>query len=99
MYYFHNAGEPEIYVGSADMMERNLDRRVEALCPVRDEELRGHLRTVVLQSLLDDTHRASILQTDGRYMPATPRPDAAPLSSQQFLLDFYTKQPDQFSAE
>jgi polyphosphate kinase len=99
IYYFANGGEHEVYVGSADLMERNLDRRVEVLCPVRDAELKDHLLTVVLQSLLDDTHRAAVLQTDGRYVHAVPQPDVPALSSQQYLLDFYTKQPDQFSAE
>ena len=99
IYYFHNAGEPEVYIGSADLMERNLDRRVEVLCPVRDEELRDHLRSVVLQSLLNDTHRASVLRTDGSYVRATPAKDEVPVSSQQFLLDSSTKPSDQFSAE
>jgi hypothetical protein len=57
------------------------------------------MRHVILQSLLNDTHRASILQTDGLYVAATPSPDTPALSSQQFLLDYYTKQPDQFSVE
>lgn len=99
IYYFHNGGEPEIYIGSADLMERNLDRRVEVLCPVRDEELRDHLRSVVLQSLLNDTHRASVLKTDGAYVGAMPAKDEVPVSSQQFLLDSSTKPSDQFSAE
>jgi polyphosphate kinase len=94
IYYFKNGGDDELYIGSADLMERNLDRRVETLCPVREPELRDHLRDVVLQSLLNDTHRASILQTDGRYLPAVPDKDSAPLSSQRFLLDFYTKNAD-----
>ncbi len=58
IYYFENGGEPEVFIGSADLMERNLDRRVEVLCPVRDPELRQHLRSVVLDSLLRDTERA-----------------------------------------
>ena len=99
IYYFQNAGDPEVYIGSADLMERNLDRRVEVLCPVRDEELRDHLRSVVLQSLLNDTHRASVLRTDGSYIGATPARDEVPVSSQQFLLDSSTKPSDQFSAE
>jgi polyphosphate kinase len=69
------------------------------LCPVRDEELRDHLRSVVLQSLLNDTHRANVLKTDGSYVRALPAKDEVPVSSQQFLLDSSTKPSDQFSAE
>ena len=53
-------------------MERNLDRRVEVLCPIRDVELRTHLREVVLDALLTDTHRAWSSQTDGSYVRALP---------------------------
>ena len=70
IYYFENGGEPEVFIGSADLMERNLDRRVEVLCPVRDPELRQHLRSVVLDSLLRDTDRAYLLQSDGTYVAA-----------------------------
>ena len=43
-YYFENGGEPELYIGSADLMERNLDRRVETLCRVRDTSITQHIR-------------------------------------------------------
>ncbi len=66
IYYFENGGEPEVYIGSADLMERNLDRRVEVLCPVLDPDLRQHLRDAVLDALLRDTDRAWTLRTDGR---------------------------------
>jgi polyphosphate kinase len=90
IYYFHNAGNPELYIGSADLMERNLDRRVEVLVPVRDPELRDHLRNGVLASLLADTHRAAILQADGSYVRAEPPPGEPPFSSQQSLLEHAT---------
>jgi polyphosphate kinase len=95
IYYFENGGEPEVFIGSADLMERNLDRRVEVLCPVRDPELRQHLRNVVLDSLLRDTDRAYLLQSDGTYVPASAgtQPGAASVSSQQLLLESYTKPP------
>ena len=95
IYYFENGGEPEVFIGSADLMERNLDRRVEVLCPVRDPELRQHLRNVVLDSLLRDTQRAYLLQSDGTYVPAAAAagPGAGAVDSQQLLLESYTKQP------
>ena len=95
IYYFENGGEPEVYIGSADLMERNLDRRVEVLCPVRITELRAHLRAVVLDSLLRDTDRAYVLQSDGTYVAAgaAAPPGTAGVNSQQLLLDSYTKPP------
>jgi polyphosphate kinase len=95
IYYFENGGEPEVFIGSADLMERNLDRRVEVLCPVRDPELRQHLRAVVLDSLLRDTDRAYLLQSDGTYVAAAAAgiQGAAAVDSQQLLLESYTKPP------
>ena len=61
IYYFMNGGDEELYIGSADLMERNLDRRVETLVPVRDAEIREHLRDVVLNAYLQDTDRAMVL--------------------------------------
>ncbi len=69
IYCFENGGEPEIYIGSADLMERNLDRRVEALCPVFDPEIRHYLRAELLQAYLQDDTRACALREDGRYEP------------------------------
>jgi polyphosphate kinase len=90
MFWFLNGGHEELYIGSADMMERNLDRRVETLTPIRDPEIRAHLRDVVLGSYLRDTDRAMILDAAGRYE----RADAseAPFDSQRFLLQHYSEQ-------
>jgi polyphosphate kinase len=90
VYYFQNGGEAEVYFGSADLMERNLDRRVEVLCPVTDPALIHHLRDTVLESLLNDTHRAWALRTDGSYEPCRPPEGVEPLNAQQYLLDWYT---------
>lgn len=66
IFYFENAGNPKIYMGSADLMPRNLDRRVEILFPVDDENLRE--RTVdVLNILLNDTKNARIQDNKGKY--------------------------------
>ncbi len=91
IYYFENAGESEVYIGSADLMERNLDRRVEVLCPVHQPELRAHLRGVVLETLLADTERARVLQTDGSYVPVQPPPGGEGVNAQKRLLDVYSQ--------
>jgi polyphosphate kinase len=92
IYYFENGGAPEVYIGSADLMERNLDRRVEVLCPVTDPAMRQLLRDAVLEVLLSDTDRAWTLQTDGTYVRATAPEGVPPLNSQRFLLEWYAAQ-------
>jgi polyphosphate kinase len=91
IYYFENGGNPEVYIGSADLMERNLDRRVEVLCPIRDADLNHHLRHVVLDALLRDTDRASSLQPDGEYVRVRPEEGQPPVNSQKVLLEHYAQ--------
>jgi len=88
IYYFANGGEPEVYLGSADLMERNLDRRVETLCHVRNAALAAHVREVVLEAYLRDTERAYVLAGD-RYVAAGAISDER-VDAQQQLLDLYT---------
>jgi polyphosphate kinase len=90
VYYFENDGDPEVYIGSADLMERNLDRRVEVLCPVTDPELRRQLRDIVLAAVCADTERAWTLRTDGSYVREPLPPGAAAVDSQMVLLAHYT---------
>ena len=92
IYYFENGGAPEVYIGSADLMERNLDRRVEVLCPILDPAMRQLLRDAVLEVLLSDTDRAWTLQTDGTYTRAAAPEGVPPLNSQRFLLEWYAAQ-------
>ena len=67
VYYFENGGDPIVYLGSADLMERNLDRRVETLCPVLDPDIARFIRHTILEAYLFDTERASLLRADGSY--------------------------------
>jgi polyphosphate kinase len=91
IYYFENGGAPEVFIGSADLMERNLDRRVEVLCPVKDADIRHHLRHVVLDAVLRDTDRAYRLIADGDYVRCRPAEGEAPMNSQHFLLEYYAQ--------
>jgi polyphosphate kinase len=87
IYWFQNGGQDELFIGSADLMERNLERRVEALTPVRDPEILTHLRDVVLHAYLQDTDRAMVLDSAGRY--SRPESASAPVSAQSMLLQHY----------
>jgi polyphosphate kinase len=67
IFYFLNGGEEDMYIGSADWMQRNLDRRVELLAPIEDPRLRKHLKEEVLDVCLRDNVKARRLQPDGSY--------------------------------
>jgi len=69
IYYFHNDGAPALYMGSADLMPRNLDRRVEVLFPIEDADMQTHIVEDILAVCLRDTAKSHILQSDGRYIP------------------------------
>lgn len=79
IYYFENGGDPEVYMSSADWMTRNLTRRVELMCPVKDKETRGQV-VEILQMSLRDNQKSSFLTPSGNYE----RPDdkEAPYRSQ-----------------
>ncbi len=86
IYYARNNGDERIYLSSADLMQRNLDRRVEALFPVEDLGLKTVIRQQILDLCLADTVKARQLNADGTYTWV--KPDAAhpPLDSQHSLL-------------
>ena len=66
IFYFHNGGNEEIFMGSADWMPRNLDRRVEIVFPVEDEEIKKEIKHI-LDVEFKDNVKAHILQPDGTY--------------------------------
>jgi polyphosphate kinase len=70
IFYFANAGDEEIYVGSADWMPRNLYERVEVTFPVRDAMLRQRVKQEILDVYLADSKKARHLKADGSYGPA-----------------------------
>jgi polyphosphate kinase len=66
IYYFHNGGDPDIYLGSADLMPRNLDRRIETLFPIEDSILKQELIEILKITRADNVN-ARILRADGSY--------------------------------
>ncbi len=85
IYYFGNGGAPEVYMGSADLMPRNLDRRVEILFPVNDPTIATYLRNAVLEVELHNNVRARILQADGSYVRRQQQPGDPVVDSQAWL--------------
>ncbi len=86
IYYFGNGGNEEIYLGSADMMQRNLDGRVETLFPIEDQALRKAIHERVLLPMLADTVNARELMSDGHYVRVLPEPDEPPFDSQDWFI-------------
>jgi len=67
IFYFANGGEEELYIGSADWMSRNLDRRVEVVTPVLDQQLKDYLKDTVLAAYLRDNVKARVMNSAGVY--------------------------------
>lgn len=67
IFYFANGGDEELYIGSADWMSRNLDRRVEVVTPVLDEQLKDYLKNTVLAAYLRDNVKARVMNSSGIY--------------------------------
>jgi polyphosphate kinase len=72
VFYFQNNGNDEIYMGSADLMPRNLNHRVEVIFPIENKSQVKFLRDKILGTYLKDNTRARVLQSDGKYLRAKP---------------------------
>jgi polyphosphate kinase len=86
IYYFGNNGNEEIYLGSADLMTRNLNNRVETLFPIQSAVLRRIIRDKVLDPILADTANAYELHADGCYTRLHPPPGEPPFDSQAWFI-------------
>jgi polyphosphate kinase len=87
IYYFRNAGQEEIYLGSADLMPRNINRRVEVLFPVEDRRLIRYLRDDVLTTYLSDNIKARRMLSNGSYERKGPGVKEKPLNAQEWLIN------------
>ncbi len=86
IFYFANGGKEELYLGSADMMQRNLDGRVETLFPIEDPTLRVAILERILQPELADTVNARELHSDGTYTRVAPEPGEQPFDCQSWFI-------------
>ena len=86
IYYFHNGGNDEVFIGSADLMPRNIDHRVEILVPILDRGLVRTLREDVLATYLADNVKARHMQSNGTYTRRKVGEGRPKVNSQEYLL-------------
>jgi polyphosphate kinase len=94
VFYFGNAGKPEVYTGSADWMDRNLSRRVEVIWPIERPDLKDRLVNEILGVTLSDNVKARELLPDGSYRRVVPGPGEVLVRSQQRFLALAAKNAD-----
>jgi polyphosphate kinase len=86
VYCFHNNGEDEVYIGSADLMTRNIDHRVEVLAPIEDPKIVRHICDDVLGVYFADTAKSRQMLASGAYVRRKPAEGKKPLNAQEWLL-------------
>jgi len=86
IYYFGNGGDPDVLIGSADLMRRNLDRRIEVLGPVEQEDLKRHIREHILDNCLRDNVKAWKLDSNGDYHKVKRKAGEPAFESQAFFM-------------
>uniref|UniRef100_E6Q091 ATP-polyphosphate phosphotransferase n=1 Tax=mine drainage metagenome TaxID=410659 RepID=E6Q091_9ZZZZ len=86
IFHFANNGAPEVYLGSADWMPRNLFERCEVVFPVRNEVARQRILGEILPACLADSVKARLMQPDGSYQRAMLTADQTPFNSQEYLM-------------
>jgi polyphosphate kinase len=91
-FYFHNGGADELFIGSADLMTRNLDRRVELLFPIENSRLRKFIVETVLTPYLKDNTQGRRLESDGTYTRIKPAPDDPPFHVQNWFISQWKDQ-------
>lgn len=92
IYYFYNNGEEELYLSSADLMERNLNRRVEIAFPVLSANIKKHIIDDIIKIYLKDNVKARLLLQDGSYVFVKSEKHDKHINAQEHLMAFYKKQ-------
>jgi Polyphosphate kinase len=86
IFYFYNGGQEEVYIGSADWMSRNLNRRVEAVTPIKDPDIAKELEEI-LGIMLSDNRKAWDLQSDGQYIQRHPAENTPELIAHNIFME------------
>lgn len=86
IFYFANGGDEELYIGSADLMQRNLNRRVEVITPIKDKEFIKNLKEEILSAYLQDNVNAQSLESDGTYQKINPLSEEDSFNSQLYFV-------------
>jgi len=86
IFYFYNNGEEELFISSADIMQRNLDRRVELMTPIYDKSIKNYIRNTILEIYLHDNVKARVLASDKKYSYA-PQEHIEELCAQEWLMN------------
>ena len=84
VFYFRNNGDEQVFIGSPDMMSRNLKRRVEIICPVLDRKIKNAIINRILPAFIHDTAKGHLLTSDGIYLP--PKHPESNLGAQQMFI-------------
>ena len=87
VYYFSGGGKPDVLIGSADAMRRNLDRRIEVLVPVEDPNLSCHIRDQILEVCLKDNCQSWDLDDSGKYTRRQPAKGTKLFDSQKWFME------------
>jgi polyphosphate kinase len=88
IYYFYNDGDDELFLSSADLMQRNLDRRVETTFPVEDELLKREIKNTILDNALRDNVKSRVLQPGGKYLFNRPVIGEEIINHQEWLIEY-----------
>jgi polyphosphate kinase len=86
IFYFADGGSEDVYIGSADWMPRNFDRRVEVITPIHDPEMKKYLKDEVLKIYLRDNMKARRLLPDGKYERVRAATEETKINSQEYFL-------------
>jgi polyphosphate kinase len=86
IYYFYNNGSEDIYCSSADIMQRNLDRRVETTFPIEDQNLKNYIKFSIIDTSLADNQKARIQLPTGKYVFNYPVYNERELNHQEWMM-------------